>query len=208
MKMNRNFMIIFLVSMLLVSNAAYKSADAANKYVKIKSWYSDSITVGYWSFSPYVSFTNLNNSFEISSYVNNAVTKWRSAGISSYITVSPANADIRAFSGTRAQLNAMGMNYDSSTNGLTVWNSSKETGSTNGARKIRKLSRVTMSVCKEAGKNYYKNVTMHELGHALGWMGHHKSSKAIMYKYSKKNVVSISTEDKKQLKQIYNAMNK
>lgn len=47
-----------------------------------------------------------------------------------------------------------------------------------------------------------KNIATHELGHALGWIGHITTSGYVMYT-SESNTYTLKTEDKRHLAQVY-----
>ncbi len=52
------------------------------------------------------------------------------------------------------------------------------------------------------GENHYKNVAMHEMGHALGWKGHASHVNDIMYHLSS-SYISLSSRDIAHLVQVY-----
>ena len=91
------------------------------KSVVFSNWYSDEDWVGYWGSAPKVFFTNLNDSYNVSLDVNTAVNKWTSAGISSSVTVTPTNASIKYYGGTKAQLNGIGFTYTVNFSGSLIY---------------------------------------------------------------------------------------
>ncbi len=186
----------------------YKIASA--KSITLPNWRSTSNWVGYWSSEPKVFFTNLSSSFDISSYVNTAVNKWKADdtknnlnGIDSMVTVSAQNASIRYYSGTRAELNSIGFVYTSSLEGLTDYVSSTKAADADNLNYVKKLSSVKASTAKEAANKAC--TTIHEYGHALGWSGHSQHSTDIMYKDSK-GVTTISVQEKRHLAGVYKKM--
>lgn len=177
-------------------------ADRAAAIV-FPNWYSDQTTVGFWSSDPHVFLTNLNSSMEISSYLNSAVNKWKNAGISSSITTTPSSAQIKFYSGTKAELNAIGFTYTSKNVGDTVWSSSTTASNEGSIYTVKRLSSVMASACKAS--NYPAHVVLHEYGHALGWYGHSSNSKDVMYTYEE-DITTLTSRDKNQLIQVYNEM--
>jgi len=49
----------------------------------------------------------------------------------------------------------------------------------------------------------YDNIIAHEVGHALGWVGHYNNSSCLMYPYTSQYIFSPQSPDKLQLSQIY-----
>lgn len=149
----------------------------------------------------------MSGAINVSSYLDNAVKAWSNAGISSSITTTPANANIKLYGGTRAELIAMGFYYRTDIVGLTYFDSYSAAGTANSVYTINRFSKVSTSVCSEAGASYYTNVVMHEYGHALGWMGHASDAGDVMHFQATAGNISLTSHDKKQLLQIYSAMN-
>lgn len=177
------------------------------KSVVFSNWYSDEDWVGYWGSAPKVFFTNLNDSYNVSLDVNTAVNKWTSAGISSSVTVTPTNASIKYYGGTKAQLNGIGFTYTSEAVGLTMWDSYTTAADANLGYSVKKLYAVSASTSTSTKAANRTNVTMHEYGHALGWYGHilNDDRANVMYR-EEQSRTTLSSKDKKQLTQAYNAM--
>lgn len=185
---------------------SYKIAVKANN-ISFDNWYADSYQVGYWSQAPKVYFTNLSSAINVSTYLNNAVNKWSSAGISSSITTTSSNATIKFYGGTQSELISAGFYYTSNTAGLTYWDSYSTVATANSYYSIKELTATSASVCSEIGSSYYTNVVLHEYGHALGWYGHASSTGDVMYYEATAENTSLTTHDKNHLTQVYNAMN-
>ena len=49
----------------------------------------------------------------------------------------------------------------------------------------------------------YQNIFTHEMGHALGFMGHTGSTSSVMY-HSVSEISSLTISDKSELQQVYN----
>lgn len=184
---------------------SYSIVSKADSY-KLSAWYSDAEEgwVGYWESNPNVFVRNLSSSIATHGYVSNAVSKWKTVGISSSVTTAQSNANINFYGGTRSELIACGFYYDSGTAGLTYWDTSSFVAYANGiAYEIYKLSAVSASVCAEASNP--ECVALHEYGHAMGWYGHSPHGSDVMYKYEN-SVGTLTANDKAQLTQIYNLM--
>jgi len=201
------YIISLLLAMMLVFSISYCAVYAITNTNIYITWYSDAYEVGYWSEAPKTMFTNLSTSFNISTYVNNAVTTWNRAGISSAITTTPSNANIRFYGGTRTQLNAVGFWYTDDMVGLTALDEITNVGTVNNYCTLYEFTKTSASMCNELNTEAdNKQLALHEYGHALGWIGHATTTSDVMYK-SVNGVTSLTTRDKQQLKQVYDAMN-
>lgn len=191
---------------ILCSYMSLKTVARADS-IYFDNWYSDSNCVYYWSQAPKVFPTNLSGAINIVPYVNNAVNQWSNAGISSSVTTTLSNANIRFYGGTRSELISIGFYYMPQQLGLTYWDSRYYVTTANSYYDIYALTAVSASVCSEAGPSLYTNVALHEYGHALGWVGHSAIENDVMYRYGVEGNTSLTNNDKNQLVQVYNAMN-
>ena len=192
---------------ILCSYMSLKTVSKADS-IYFDNWYSDAYYVLYWSQAPKVFITNLSGAINIVPYVNSAVNKWSNAGISSSVTTALSNANIRYYGGTRSELISIGLYYITDYLGLTYWDSYSYMTTANSYYDIYRLNAVSTSVCSEAGSELYSNVALHEYSHALGWVGHSVYfENDVMYPYAVKGNTTLTTRDKNQLLQVYNAMN-
>ena len=203
---NIRYMICLCIIMIFNFFVSFIKAEASTT-ITISGWYSNAIVVGYWESEPRVFFRNLSSSFNISPYISTAVTKWNQAGIDNIITTSPTYANIEYYGGTRGQLNGMGFNYLSNTEGDTSFEyTTTEIIARNGVSTFYLVEHTSAcaSTCSEA--NDYQLTTTHELGHALGWWGHATNPGNVMCASYEEAGTSLTNEDITQLKQIYDAM--
>lgn len=211
-KKNLVYVLFMLCSCICFFSASYYQASTS---ITLECWRSNHIAVAYWSDSPKIYFSNLSSSFNISTYVSNAVSSWRAynsktgnyEGVYCNITTSPRAAHITYYGGTRAQLALIGMYYTDDVLGLTEQTfTSKATGKLGSTTYyIAEMTDATASVCQEAGE-YCQLVATHECGHALGWIGHSYINTDIMYTSPENSNDVLSTTELKHLKQIYDAM--
>lgn len=202
----------FVGVMVGVTISSYMVVKAASlKNIKVNDWYSTSMGVGYWEDTARVYFVNVNNSGDISKNVNNAVTKWNSAGISTKIVTSPTVSDIIFYGGKWSELNSLGFGYSGTIVGLTNYDSRTKVATANNKYGVYCMDKVSTSMLTDTETAYKNNIALHELGHSLGWFGHMDSDvtnykNTVMYE----NVTTkgtLSTADKQHLLQIYNKMN-
>jgi len=174
----------------------------------ITYWESDSNTIGRWTSVPRTSHETINgftnNNFL--SYVNHARNQWRSAGIS--ISSTSTNANLMFYGGNRTALvlrePALSPHYAA----MTVWRSVSREGywDQRGTRRTgNKISRADIYIVYESGRStaQYRNLSTHELGHALGWYGHTtRGSSNVMYD-TMTSITNLTTYDKRHLGQVY-----
>ncbi len=191
-------------AMLFVFSFSFNQVAHA-KSITLTNWHSNGSTVGYWRSNPKVSFKNLNSSFEISKYLSNAVTAWKDGGkgISSVVTVVPADASIKYYSGTRAELNGIGFSYSATDHGCTKYFSRKKAADANNLTVVMEYFDVSASTQINAPNE--QNTTTHEYGHALGWEGHSYTSTDVMCAHTHAGT-KLSTKEKNHLIEVYKKM--
>ena len=170
-------------------------------------WDSDSSHIGRWNTTRYVYTYAVDGTLQgaLPTYESHARSQWNNAGVTSYSSTS-SSAVIKVFGGTYENLKAMEPNISSTNTGYTVSTSVNE-GEWVAQGVYKTGKRYTSSkvyIVYKYGKsgNGYKKTTTHELGHALGWSGHSDSSADIMYS-SASEVTTLTTTDKRHLKQVY-----
>lgn len=92
--------------------------------------------------------------------------------------------------------------------GMTVYRSHSREGywENRGIRRNgNRISKADIYIVYESGRttNQYRNVTTHELGHALGWYGHNTRGSSNVMHHTMTSITSLSTYDKRHLVQIY-----
>lgn len=197
--------IIFIVLISLTTNV-YASTLGTISY-----WYdTTSNNIGRWNYTPYLWASNVDSGFtsaQFATYVSHATSQWSSAGISTNGIDEEGYANIRIKGGTYNTLHALEPDITPTDAGLTVFIGTYEGEWVyNGANKTGYLcvSPIMVYIISKSGKsdNGYKNTTTHELGHALGWMGHTSNSSDIMYG-TETEVTVLTSRDKNHLNQIY-----
>ena len=176
--------------------------------------YSDLDYISKWDSTPDVCSYNFSSSTTFGSLFNaaktHAINQWSNAGISlNSLSSFDSYADIIIFGGTLDYLNnTIGLSIGDDADGITYFNASQQYVIMYGAiTKVGKVFTDTVSVfiidntrnC--SSQNYISSTATHELGHALGWMGHAPSGN-VMYAYSN-SVTILQNPDKLHLYQYY-----
>lgn len=177
----------------------------------IPYWESDSYEIGRWKNTPSVYQTTLGldgfTSSNFSTYTTHARNQWSNAGISTTSTNSLSNAKIRIYGGNVTALALQNPSINSSMAGYAQVFQQEYDG-TWDYKGFQKTGNIHLDAeCYIVFKNnqtsdYYKSVTTHELGHALGWIGHNSTSTNVMYSIAN-SVTTLTTVDKRHLGQIY-----
>ena len=149
-------------------------------------------------------------SFYFNSAFNTAFLEWEDAlGWSLTTTTQEQQADIAVYGGTREELKQiMGANASyltDSTAGIT-FPAYDVTGyyRYNGEVKIyAEMEKATIYIPSDGRPaNECRNIVTHELGHALGFLGHSSSSSSVMYPYVS-TIYDVQAAEKDHLLQIY-----
>lgn len=189
---------------------SYESVVKADT-LEFSNWYSTSRYVGYWEEDPKVYCTTISETVNVINYVNKAWRKWCADVLEdTNITMAPTNADIRFYSGTRKQLNALGLNYTSNHLGMTYYETSGRINPSSDYYGVYKMSTAIASVCDEAGASMYEGVVLHEFGHALGWFGHSYVEGDVMHSSvetgNETMNTTLKTKEIQHLKQVYDKL--
>ncbi|MCL1904058.1 MAG: hypothetical protein FWF94_06560 [Oscillospiraceae bacterium] len=191
--------------------------------VKPTFWHDDSNKVGFWNKSSITVHSQtvgtVSSGFNFSSWTSEALGKWTSAlGVNISSTSSQASSDIQAYGGRKSVIcEISGESYwPDSRVGMCKWvYSTPEAGtfSANGAtRWVYRYNAAKVYVLElysdwsQNNVNLTKHTTIHEFGHALGYMSHPFDIEAnksdIMYPYTSPSL-TLSANERKHLRQIY-----
>ena len=167
--------------------------------------------IGYWESPPTIHKNKIGNdgSFYFNIGYNNAVAQWSDALEWSFATVAQNDADIVVHGGTRAELEVlMGDRYNyltALTAGITFYDYNV-VGYYQYQGNIKlhaKMNSATIYIPDDGRTaDEYRNILTHELGHALGYIGHSASASDIMYPYVS-TIYDLSTRDINHLHQLY-----
>lgn len=199
----------FLAMALLVSISLNSVKAYAYNVFEVTYWYSNSSSVAIWASTPTMTRKNLgnNSSFPFTTAYNHAYSKWTSAGMSITNNGAGTSGNIAVHGGTRAQILAYnGEEIPSNYTGLTVGASTmyaylNYNGITKNLKKQLSQQKVYI-IDDDRTLNQYKKTTTHEVGHALGWLGHSSNSSDIMYSGAS-SVTSLTIRDKRHILQFY-----
>lgn len=186
------------------------TALAATNLGTLSYWYSDSDKIARWdksSINVNISKLNSNASFYFINGIGHGCNQWDDTlGITLKYGSSYTSAPIKFYGGTKDEVSAYGdFTISSSTNGVT-----QRTLSVEGTWKYGNTSKdgyllssaIGCIIDKDHTTDEYKKTCTHELGHALGWVGHSSNSSDIMYS-SGSSVTSLTTRDSNHLSQVY-----
>lgn len=201
------------ITTLLVFMFSLTSLVSVFAATKLSYWEADKDYVAYTPYdgSFYVYNLSSNSSFGSSfrTAINNAVTQWNKALPISVSETSVNYALSSIYGGSLNQLLPYFPDLTSNAAGITyagvVESSVIEVTYNNTDKEVYKLYAAgEMAVVEETGTTAteYKNTTLHEMGHLWGWKGHSSNSSDIMYE-ERTNGTTLSTRDKRHLKQIY-----
>lgn len=177
----------------------------------IPYWESTSNEIGRWkterrAFNQILGMNGFSSS-DFSSYVSHARTQWSNSSISVTQTSSSSNANIKIMGGNYMVLSLQNPNIQSWMAGYAEYVNRAYEGDwtyMGGPKTGYTLSNANCYIIFSAGKSadHYKSVATHELGHAMGWMGHSSNSNHLMYSETN-GVTSLTTTDKRHIGQIY-----
>lgn len=203
----------FLLAFSLLICIFIVPASAANLGT-LNYWYSDMNTIMRWTSVPASVWTqklNYHSNFYFAEAMSTAVNSWNSAlscSMSIVPLIYPSNRSITFIGGTKEEIDAHALNIplDESDAGKT-----RMTYTDEGTWKYGSVTKYGGIMTNAEGcvvetsgytENKYKNIGIHELGHALGWDGHSANSTDVMYATVNSNTV-LTVRDKRHLQQVY-----
>ena len=151
---------------------------------------------------------NTNTEFEFYAGNLHAQNEWETAlGISFNNVIKLNDAQLKVYGGTYNELTGIGVDLDNNVVGLTKRITINWVGSSkyNGYNKeIYNVSAVNCYIVDESTSTHdrLKNTCTHEMGHALGWVGHSKEEHDIMYPL-RKSYNELNYRDQFHLQQVY-----
>lgn len=199
---------VFIFTLIFGQTIEVAAAPRVNVLGVLSYWESNEASIGHWnasSLSYRLDKLNTNANFPYTLSMNYAFSQWQSAlGINIYATTS-SSSTMRSYGGTFEEICAMGVNLQQGYGGMTSYSCSNE-GSYNYNSSLKTSYVMTSAtvyiVDKDRSDNAHKNVSMHEVGHSLGWLGHSPNSSDVMYERVTQ-VAALSTRDSRHLAQVY-----
>lgn len=205
----KNIVCALVICFLMI--AAFSAvAFAATDLGTLSYWYSDGARIARWNESSvgvYVNKLNSNGYFYFAMGISEGCDKWDEV-INLTVNYSPldTSALIQYHGGTIAEINEYGeFALDSSVNGVTRFSSSFEGNWRYGttSKEGYLLSNIIGCIVdKDHTTDEYRKTCAHELGHALGWLGHSRNINDIMYSFGSDST-SLTTRDANHLSQVY-----
>jgi predicted Zn-dependent protease len=192
-----------------LSVAAY-----ASNLGTLSCWYAtytktETSCIGRWAANTLTVRTiklNSDTSFRFLPGVNHAASEWKDVlGITINTSSTASTGNIEYYGGTRSEITAYtGYTLPTDSAGQTRYYYKGEEGTwTYGSSsKTGYLFSFIYCYMVDASDDYEYNVATHELGHALGWMGHTPNSSAVMY-HTESSVITLTNIDKNHLSQVY-----
>ena len=207
MKKKWGYQIGFWILLFLTFSMLLLSVNAQNE-VDIDYWYSNSDEICRWAGTPSISYKKLNSNSNFTFLVaySHARTQWNDGGISTISGTFPST-NVVCYGGTISEIySETGLVVPSSDNGVTFFSHSTSYTNLNYYGSVKKLYIMSSAkVCvvdKGRTANQYKKTCTHEIGHALGWIGHSSVSTDIMY-YTGSSITALTNRDINHLAQVY-----
>lgn len=206
-------LVLKLLLSLLLSAVLFSPTQNVNASRKgdIGYWDTNVNYIGRWNSTPMtIQFNWGNNGFsdsEFLSYVNHARNQWRNAGITIGSTTTESNASLKIYGGTYDALwwEAPGLTTDHYGLAIILQQNYEGYWAYIGNRyNSNNITRADAFVVHRNNRsaNQYRSTATHELGHALGWYGHTRTSGNVMSSApsSRTHLTSI---DRRHIRQIY-----
>lgn len=178
-----------------------------------EAWNSDVDYVVYWNKTSIIVYKeNLYNvdDFLFDENIDHALEQWGEAlGLNFSFTTNKNLADIIIYGGTESQMETMANSTNTNWRGLTFYNMAYDSASvvtlenSNILKCVYQFNQATVYIKYFEDKNV-KKTCIHELGHALGYAGHSKNSKELMYTTTDNvDTFFLSTAEKQHLNAVY-----
>ena len=178
----------------------------------VSYWYSDSDNIGKWETSPKIWYSKIDpsGSFPMAVALGHAKLEWKDAlGTSIAVTTNDTSAPIKFYGGTKAQIDALNLFAPVSTTtlGMTAYTDIRRKGVYTYGSSVKtwythhEINGYLVSRTDLSYNNFIKTAT-HEVGHAMGWRGHSSPANWVMTQ-GKIETITLSTEEKNHLHQIY-----
>lgn len=158
------------------------------------TWHSDSSSIGYWDLSESNDTLNVymynidseDSSFSFISNTYNAMNQWSNALDITLARVSDtSNAEIKAYGGTREQIESQSGRNNTTWTGLSVYSTTAHgVMNLNDGNKlitIHEMNAATVYVIKRSDNDAVIKTCTHEFGHSLGYLGHAPNATDVMY---------------------------
>lgn len=181
-------------------------------FADLSIWLSDANTIGTWKGTDIkYAHKKLNNNSYFYFYAGGiyAINEWSDAlGVPIENVLLMSEANIKVYGGTWDEITALGF-YCDKTNVLGYVASFDSDPIVDSAQMLdgRKVSvsrfKGAVVVILDKGlMSNYNYVTTHELGHALGWLGHSSDKNDVMYAI-RNGMTTLTDRDKEHLLQVY-----
>lgn len=178
-------------------------------FADLSVWYSGSDSIGTWAGSQIkYGHKKLNDNSRFYFYSSGlyAIKQWEEAlDISIKNVVLMSEANITAYGGTWDELTALGFPYEPDGLGYSYYTKSSllRTDIVDGREvTVRQIEGAVVIIVDKGLMSDYNHVTTHELGHALGWIGHSTERSDLMYAVNN-GTTELTPRDIEHLLQIY-----
>lgn len=178
-------------------------------FADLFEWYSNSDTIGTWVGTQIkYGHKKLNSSSYFNFYASGlyAMKQWEDVlDISIENVLLMSEASITVFGGTWDEITALGLPFHPSALGYSYYSKASvlRTEYINGKEvTVKQIERAVIVIIDKGLMSEYNHVTTHELGHALGWVGHSSESSDLMYAVNNSTTV-LTSRDTAHLCQVY-----